>query len=407
MVVVLVTAIGSFADNRLESLTEDQCVLCHTELESLPEGLLEADVHLREGLSCGGCHGGDPTAEDQDEAMSPEAGFVGVPSKNEIPGFCGKCHSDITFMRGFQPGISTDQVRQYETSRHGERLLDGDKKVADCVSCHTSHAILPHNDARSTVYPLNVPATCERCHGDPQYMEEYGIPTDQSEKFAGSVHGVALLENRDTGAPACNDCHGNHGARPPGVTSVIQICGQCHVNNMEYFAVSVMADVWETEGYGGCGECHGNHGVQKPFDDMVGTGENSLCVGCHDEGDAGYEAARAIRGHLARLSAANDEAEAKREEVHRRGMGDEDIVFLLQESHQDLVQARTLVHTFDPDQVGEKTGEGVIKAREALDLAFERIRESGNRRRWFGLATVFIIVLILATYLKVRQIEGP
>src|SRR5688572_12273090 len=47
----------------------------------------------------------------------------------------------------------------------------------------------------------------------------YGIPTDQAEKFKGSVHGEALLKNRDMAAPTCNDCHGNHGAAPPGATS--------------------------------------------------------------------------------------------------------------------------------------------------------------------------------------------
>jgi predicted CXXCH cytochrome family protein len=247
---------------------------------------------------------------------------------------------------------------------------------------------------------------CDRCHGDSDLMAGYGIPTDHYEEFVGSVHGDALLERQDTGSPACNDCHGNHGAMPPGVASVVQICGQCHANNMTYFAESVMADVWEEEGYGGCGECHGNHGVQKTHDDMVGTGERSVCVNCHGEGDEGWESARAIREHLGGLTAAYDEAEAKRAEVHRRGMEDEEIVYLLQESHQTLVQARTLVHTFDPDQVGEKTDEGVAKATDALSLALEQIRESGRRRGGFGLVSVFVVILIVALYLKIRQVDA-
>lgn len=371
----------------------------------LPADLSKEDVHLRPGLSCAGCHGGNPEAEDGDAAMSPDAGFVGVPSKKEIPLFCGKCHSNIDVMRKFLPRVAIDQVEQYWTSQHGKLLVQGDRKVADCTSCHSAHGILPASDSRSTVYPLNVPATCKRCHGDPEYMKEYGIAVDQFDKFSRSVHGAALLEKQDTASPACNDCHGNHGAAPPNVTSITQICGQCHVNNLQYFSESKMAQPWDREGFHGCEECHGHHDIEKTFDDMVGTGEKAVCTRCHDRGDAGFGAASEIRDLLAGLSRSYDEAETKRADVHRRGMEDEDIVFLLQEAHQDLVRARTLVHTFDPARVGEKTKEGVGKASEAYQLAAGQIKEFGIRRRGFGMATVFITLLIVALYLKIRQME--
>jgi predicted CXXCH cytochrome family protein len=393
------------AQDRWESLKTDQCVRCHTGEDNLPADLSKEDVHLRPGLSCAGCHGGNPEAEDGDASMSPDAGFVGVPSKREIPLFCGKCHSNIEVMRKYLPRVATDQVEQYWTSQHGKLLVKGDAKVADCASCHSAHGILPASDSRSTVYPLNVPLTCKRCHGDPVYMKEYGIAVDQFDKFSRSVHGAALLEKQDTASPACNDCHGNHGAAPPNVTSITQICGQCHVNNLQYFSESKMARPWEKEGFHGCEECHGHHDIVRTFDDMVGTGEKSVCTGCHDQGDAGFAAAGDIRSLLAALTGAYDQAESKRAEVHRIGMEDEDIAFLLQEAHQDLVRARTLVHTFDPARVGEKTKEGKGKADEAYGLAVGQIKEFGVRRRGFGMATVFITLLIVALYLKIRQIE--
>ena len=394
------------AQERWESLKNDQCVRCHTDEEMLPSDLSKEDVHLRPGLSCAGCHGGNSEAEDGDAAMSPAAGFVGVPSKREIPLFCGKCHSAIEVMRKYLPRIATDQVEQYWTSQHGTLLAKGDTKVADCTSCHSAHGILPASDSRSTVYPLNVPATCKRCHGDPDYMKEYGIPVDQFEKFSRSVHGAALLERQDTASPACNDCHGNHGATPPNVTSITQVCGQCHVNNLQYFSESKMAQPWDKEGFHGCEECHGHHDIEKTFDDMVGTGEKSVCVRCHGEGDRGFEAAKEIRSLLGTLTGSYDNAESKRVQVQRIGMEDEDIAFLLQEAHQDLVRARTLVHTFDPARVGEKIKDGTKKADEAYGSAVGQIRESGIRRRGFGWATVFITLLIVALYLKIRQIEG-
>ncbi len=394
------------AQARWESLKDDQCVRCHTDNDILPADLSKEDVHLRPELSCAGCHGGNSHSDDQDVAMSPSAGFVGVPSKREIPLFCGKCHSSIETMRKFLPRVPTDQVEQYWTSQHGKLLVKGDTKVADCTSCHTAHGILPADDSRSTVYPLNVPLTCKHCHSDAVYMKPYGIPVDQYDRFSQSVHGEALLKKQDTASPACNDCHGNHGATPPNVTSIAQICGQCHVNNLQFFSESKMAKPWDTKGFHGCDECHGHHDVKKTYDDMVGTSARSVCTRCHAQGDAGFAVAGQIRSLLADLSRSYDRAESTRVEVRHVGMEDEDIGFLLQEAHQDLVRARTLVHTFDAGRVGEKTKEGVTKATEAYRLGIGQIREFGIRRLGFGLATALITLLIVALYLKIRQIEG-
>jgi DNA-directed RNA polymerase subunit M/transcription elongation factor TFIIS len=385
---------------------QDQCIACHLEDDNLPEDHVEDDIHLQAGLTCAGCHGGDPTTDDEDAAMSVDAGFIGVPSRAQIPVFCGKCHSDIDFMRQYSPRIATDQEDQYYTSVHGEQLLKGDTRVATCTSCHTAHAIFKAKDTRSTVHALQVPATCNNCHGDADYMADYGIRTDQYEQYAQGVHGVALLENQDTGAPACNDCHGNHGAVPPGAASVRQVCGSCHVNNMNYFSSSRMGQAFEEEELHGCEECHGNHNVPRTTDAMVGTGDEAVCLDCHGEGEKGYEAAEQIHEHLMSLVTAYDEAEEQREEVERIGMDDVDIGFVLQESHQSLIQARTLVHTFDPKKVGEKTEEGVALAKEASALAAAQVKDHRVRRNGLGMATLFITILVVALFLKIRELDG-
>jgi hypothetical protein len=391
---------------RLDYLQTDQCYVCHLEEDYLPEGLNPDDIHNQSGLSCAGCHGGDPTSIDGDVAMSEENGFVGVPGKGEIAEFCGKCHSDIEFMRRFQPRIATDQVSQYYTSVHGQRLRNGDEKVAGCADCHTAHAILPASDARSTTFAINVPEMCNNCHGDPGHMAGYDIPVTQYEHYAESVHGIALLENEDTGSPACNDCHGNHGATPPGVASVAQVCGDCHANNQRYFDASPMAAVFAEEQLHACEECHGNHRILPTSDDMVGNGENSTCTGCHVEGDAGWAASDTIAMHISELNTTYDQAVTRQEEVRQKGMDDVEIEYLLQESHQSLVQARTLVHTFDPGKVAAKTGDGADKARQALVLADETIKDYYVRRRGLLLATLFITVLAVALFFKIRQMES-
>jgi len=237
-------------------------------------------------------------------------------------------------------------------------------------------------------------------------MAGYGIPTDQPEKFARSVHGIALLKNEDTGAPACNDCHGNHGATPPGITSIGQVCGHCHVNNMRYFSESRMGHAFVEEGYHGCEECHGNHEVAKTSDRMVGTGSGAVCVDCHSEGDVGFKTAGSIHASLATLADAQENALGRQAEVQRVGMDDVDIEFLLQESHQSVIESRTLVHTFDAQKVEAKTAEGLAKTQEAIALAARQIEDYHVRRRGFGMATLFTTILAVALFLKIRQLDA-
>lgn len=410
---ILIVMVGSFFLNANEAATEntpntlddDQCLSCHLEEDELPDDFQNYDIHLQVGLSCSGCHGGDAATDDMDEAMSPEKGFIGVPSKREIPQFCGKCHADISFMREYQPRIPTDQVNQYYTSIHGQKLKDGDQKVADCNSCHTSHGILSSHDSRSTVYALNVPETCNKCHGDSEYMKKYNIRTDQMKEFAEGVHGKALLDDQDTGAPACNDCHGNHGAMPPGISSISHVCGTCHVNNMQYFSSSKMAKVFEEEELHACEECHDNHKVLKTSDKMISITEESVCIDCHDD-DKGFETANTIYNQLNQIVSAYDSAIASQKKVRQIGMDDVEIGFLLQDGHQSIIEARTLIHTFDPEKVGQKTKEGLIKIKNASQLAEQQITDYGVRRKGFGIATIFITILIVALYFKIRDIES-
>ena len=66
------------------------------------------------------------------------------------------------------------------------------------------------------------------------------LDTTNIEQWRQSVHGQALLEKGDLTAPACNDCHGNHGAMPPGVDSVANACGTCHGKIANLFAETRM-----------------------------------------------------------------------------------------------------------------------------------------------------------------------
>src|SRR5207302_1827054 len=107
-----------------------------------------------------------------------------------------------------------------------------------------------------------IPAFCARCHADPAFMRGYNpaMPTNQLEEYERSVHGKALLEKGDLGAPACNGCHGSHAAMPPAVASVAQVCRRCHAQNGILFDGSRHKTAFEEHRWPECGQCHGKHG---------------------------------------------------------------------------------------------------------------------------------------------------
>src|SRR5205823_3863345 len=210
----------------------ESCATCHLETgdERLvkPARAYPQDVHQAKGFGCAACHGGDGKAEGMG-AMDPAEGYIGKPERSQVIQVCGRCHADARFMKQYNPSLRVDQVAEYATSVHGRRLRElNDPKVAVCTSCHPAHAIRPKSDPASSVHPLKVAETCARCHADATYMTDYKIPTDQFQKYTQSVHWKTMTVKGDLAAPTCNSCHGNHGAAPPGVSWVGNVCGQCH-----------------------------------------------------------------------------------------------------------------------------------------------------------------------------------
>ena len=250
------------------------CVSCHSQLDDRlgqPAKEWERDAHHAAGLGCEACHGGDASpalASDPEAAMSKAKGFHPPPDRLRVVDFCGRCHSDAAYMKQFNPQLRVDQLAEYRTSVHGKRDAEGDPVPAKCIDCHGVHGIRPVTSPDAPVYPTNVPKTCARCHADVARMAKYGIPTDQYDLYRQSVHAAALLERGDTAAPACNSCHGNHGATPPGVGSVANVCGQCHGREALLFNASFKKDLFESMNAAKCTVCHSNHRILHPTPEL-------------------------------------------------------------------------------------------------------------------------------------------
>ncbi len=305
------------------------CVACHANAALAGEASakivsgVQQGVHAQAGLSCQDCHGGNPdpalsgdVGKAMDAAYKPNP-YRGAPKRGAIPDFCGRCHSDAAYMKRFNPKLRVDQEQEYWTSQHGRLLKGDDVKVATCIDCHGIHGVLAPGNPQSPVYPTHVADTCGRCHSDPKRMGGYRLPdgrplpVDQQTLWKESVHARALLEKEDLSAPTCNDCHGNHGAVPPGIESIAFVCGQCHGREAELFRASRKKQLFdEHNGYlasagpAGCAmchqppdpsakittihafsecvTCHQNHGIVRPTLAMLAPLPPTPCAICHE-----------------------------------------------------------------------------------------------------------------------------
>lgn len=415
-------------DNVPKLSKENHCITCHSEAEIwegerrryyITEKDLAKDVHWQKGLRCYDCHGGDPTAKDFASAHSSDAEFHAIKSPVDIPMFCGRCHSDIEYMRRFQPSPRTDQLSEYWTSGHGKRLkATGDPQVAVCTSCHGGkHQIHAVRDLDSPVYPTRVSKTCATCHADPKIMagrQYHGRPLGhhQYREWQQSVHAMALLEKGDLSAASCNRCHGNHGAVPPEASSVANACGSCHTKVAKLFDGTRMKHRFEEAVLPGCATCHGNHLIRTPSDDMLGMGENAVCVKCHVQGQygatlAGADVARALRAGLEELSQLIDEAESKIAEAERLGMEISGPRYDLRAAFNARVNARTLIHSFAPEPVNKTLAEGITAAKDVKHRADAALHEYTARRIWLAVSLVPIAVAVIVLVIYVRRLPIP
>jgi len=387
---------------------QNSCVSCHEMMGAPYDSLVhaqQADIHGKNGITCTDCHGGNSTSMDYEVAMSPAAGFRGKPKPKDIPELCGKCHANPDYMKQYDPGLRVDQLTEYHTSQHGQLLKKGDTKVAQCVSCHGAHGIYPANVPLSSVYPVNVPETCGKCHADEKYMADYNIPTDQYAQYKTSVHGRDLLEKKDLGAPACNDCHGNHGATPPGLTSIARVCGTCHVNNQKLFQKSVHKKIFDMMDMPECITCHGNHGIQVPSDSMIGTTEKSICMECHGQGDAGYIVAQTMSNAIDSLKQIYHHSEDLIQQASEKDMDVSDLKFELRDVRQNLIQTRTMIHSFDTTQVLDIQQKGMKVGTDLVASAKDLISEYYFRRKGLVVFTLVITILAVLLYIKIRQLD--
>jgi nitrate/TMAO reductase-like tetraheme cytochrome c subunit len=198
-------------------------------------------------LRCAACHQGY------------DAGYPHAAPAKVVP--CETCHEAAG--------------REWAASIHAPNAVtSGDAPT--CVGCHGSHTVYGKDDRRSPTHPLNVAATCGRCHADPGIIGTYFSTADKAQartavaQFYKTVHGGALTRDGLVVSATCNDCHGAHLVLPADSAGssvnrshIPATCGACHVGITEVYDQSA-------------------HGIAYAHDDTTDSGKQApVCVDCH------------------------------------------------------------------------------------------------------------------------------
>jgi len=360
-----------------------------------PDAAFKDSVHAAVGLECVSCHRGQAAGT-----------YAAIPRGN-IAATCASCHSDAAYMRKFDPQVRVDQYSQYLTSAHGRGMQKGETRVATCSDCHSAHDVVRVRDSRSPIAPLNVARTCSQCHADPVRMKAFGHTATVLADWSSSVHADALLKRGDTSAPTCNTCHGSHGATPPGVTEVANVCAQCHVREAQNFTAGPKKAIFDAMDQAECLVCHGNHAIKPPSHAMIGLEGDAVCAVCHDAAGNGAATIKKFRDGLEGLSAAMTAAEAVVARAEHAGMLVADAHVALQEAREQFIQSRVAMHTFTEEPFTKVAATGTDAARRAERVGYGALEELQMRRRGLAVATLLIVGFLITLWMKIRRLPAP
>lgn len=136
------------------------CRACHLQASAAYSRSIHAVAVARGDLhapTCTECHG--------NHAIRSTATPQSPISRLHIAGeTCGRCHGSVELMELHE--LPASVVTDYRRSFHELQGEFGNRRVANCASCHGYHEVLPSWDPLSRVNPANLPATCGQagCH---------------------------------------------------------------------------------------------------------------------------------------------------------------------------------------------------------------------------------------------------
>ncbi len=229
------------------------CVECHTDITEIPHK--EGVTHK---VSCVTCH----------EALWDAAKAENKTKENE------------------RLGVVVQQIDHYMRSIHARpNREDQSRTNATCYNCHAPHYIYAKGSDERAEWRLDVPNVCGKCHAK------------EREQYATSVHGKAVLNDKNPVAAICSDCHTTHDVGDPSKDStklaITKNCGGCHAESLKSYSETYHGQV-NTLGYAHtakCFDCHGSHTIQRVEDPKSSVHpDNRLktCQKCHEGATKGF-----------------------------------------------------------------------------------------------------------------------
>ena len=194
---------------------------------------------------------------------------------------CTDCHTDITDVPHVSKPFQTKReftIAYYEACKrchfanysktldsvHYPAIARGDRTAPVCVDCHGAHNITPPGQPRS-----KISATCAVCH--------QGV----WDIYAKSVHGRALIEEKNADVPTCTDCHRAHdigGPRTQGWRlKSPELCARCHTNPVMMKKYHLSTNVMQTY----LADFHGMTASLQSEESVTGGEVTALCIDCH------------------------------------------------------------------------------------------------------------------------------
>jgi len=275
--IVITLAAVFFSVSLLIGQGDYECLDCHNE-QGLTKAIndtvevsmfvdsdiFESSVHS--DLECVDCH--ENTDNHPDETALPEV-------------LCGNCHEDA--------------MDDLAVSVHGLTPTDENIPTATCKNCHGSHDIKAADENDSKVHALNLAATCDACHSNPEVLHLLGKKgSGPSHTYLSGTHGQLKKNDPEGKAPACSDCHDYHRILPRrnsessfSKNKISETCGTCHEQEQKEYELSIHFKAIQRGHYDSptCNDCHSEHAVSaniaKSEDSPHISHDTKVCKDCH------------------------------------------------------------------------------------------------------------------------------
>lgn len=235
------------------------CTKCHGE-HSI-KSVLKSDnlSKINQADMCLGCHKDSKLPnknykgeEEMVKQYEKSAHYIALQKGNLNSATCSDCHGAHTMDKSDNPnskvykknlektcgqsGCHEKQLADFTGSVHERAITEkGNLEAPSCANCHGNHVILKKDDEANRISsPKGVIQLCSDCHGSVEMTKKFDLPTQVTQTYNESFHGLATRGGSKEAA-YCGSCHGNHNIRPSNDTlstinakNLPETCGKCH-----------------------------------------------------------------------------------------------------------------------------------------------------------------------------------